>query len=364
MQTVGLINSAQAQTLTAAAGTASTSTASGATTAAVGTAASATAPATTSALVASTSLQTVPASVVSNLTSAQLGAAQVQAIAPATLAAISPAQVAAMTPTQLSALSSSQLAALTPAQVQAMAPAQLSSFTAEQVSALQTAGLLTSAQAQTLTAAVGKTSALAVPAATGSTLAASNSAATQAVSAVSASTRVEASGEISQNSAVPAVGINAVGTTPSSSSSSEPLSNMSVVSLVSGARASTVLAQGVLTVAVLGESTGGNTGVSFVKQADASIKLQVVNGVAPVSIAALQLNVPYLAIETRNASNVSVTFRSGIVGDLLLIAAPNAAARDMVRSELPTMLSAAIETLGSAEQISLDKLTSIVLDLR
>jgi len=250
---------------------------------------------------------------------------------------------------------------MAPAQVAALSPAQLSSFTTEQVSALQTAGLLTSAQAQTLTAAVVTAS---TPAATGATLAGTNSAATQAISAVSASTRVDATGAISQNSAVPAVGINAVGTTPSSSSASEPLSNSSVVSLVSGVRASTVLTQGVLTVAVLGASTGGNTGVSFVKQADASIKLEVVNGVVPVSIAALQPNVPYLTIETRNASNVSVTFRSGIAGDLLVIAAPNAAARDMARSELPTMLSAAIEMLGSAERISLDKLKSIVLDLR
>jgi hypothetical protein len=89
-----------------------------------------------------------------------------------------------------------------------------------------------------------------------------------------------------------------------------------------------------------------------------------VNGVVPVSIAALPPNVPYLTIETRNASNVSVTFRSGITGDLLVIAAPNAAARDMARSELPTMLSAAMETLGSAYAISLDTLKSIVLDLR
>jgi len=277
---------------------------------------------------------------------------------------MSTTQVAALTTTQLAAMSSTQLAAMAPAQVAALSPAQLSSFTTEQVSALQTAGLLTPVQAQTLTAAVVTASTLAVPATTVATLAATNGAATLAGSAVNAGTTIEASGPISQNNAVPAVGINAVGTTSSPISANAPSSKTSVVSFVSGARASTALAQGVLTVAVLGESADGNSGVSFVKQADGSIKLQAVNGVASVSNVGLPPNMSFLTIETRNASNLPVTFRSSISNDLLVIAAPNAAARDMARSELPTMLSAAMETLGSAYAISLDTLKSIVLDLR
>jgi hypothetical protein len=59
-----------------------------------------------------------------------------------------------------------------------------------------------------------------------------------------------------------------------------------------------------------------------------------------------------------------VQFRGAIVDNRLVIAAGTPTARQMARTELPAVLSSAMDTLGSNSTIAIDGLKGVVLNMR
>ena len=255
-----------------------------------------------------TQVQTLPPAAVVALSTPQVAAlteSQLSVLSTSQLSVLSTSQLAALSSTQLAAMSPAQVQALSPTQVRTLSPVQLANFTVEQVIALQASGVLGVAQAP-------------------------------------------ASGVVS----------------PLASGSSMDAPVLSPTALLSASKVALSTADSVLSVAVIGGATGGNTGVSITKQDSATFKLQLVNVQPSAPVSSLLLNVPLSTVETRNAKNEPVLYGAGLSGDKLVLAAPNESARQMMRAELLKMVAGAIDTLGSAGAVPLDTIKGIVLDMR
>jgi hypothetical protein len=333
------------------------------------------------------------------LSGSQIGnmsVASVQAISPTALSVFSGAQVAAMSANQLSALS--------PAQVQSLSVQQMESLSTSQAQAVMSsnANALSPVQRSTLVALANGSVATGATA-TGGVMSASPSArageaptltATQVQSLQPADIRQLTQAQISRMtpsqvqtlsvkqmaalspeqlstmSRQQAVALmrnrpNGLNSTPSSFTPGQRAAvNELLSATVSTSNAVTLNASnGILPVTVMGTTTTG-VGVRFDGQGSSAIKLQMADVPANKTVSPGNLNARYTTIETRNANNEVVTFKGAIIGGRLVLAPNGASARQMAKTELPNVLSSAIDTLAGGKPIALDSLKGVVLNMR
>ncbi|PUE61293.1 hypothetical protein B9Z36_05300 [Limnohabitans sp. Rim8] len=338
-------------------------------------------------------------STIMGLSGSQIGnmsVASVQAISPTALSVFSGAQVAAMSANQLSALS--------PAQVQSLSVQQMESLSPSQAQAVMSsnANALSPVQRSTLVALANGSFATGATA-TGGVMSASPSArageaptltATQVQSLQPADIRQLTQAQISRMtpsqvqtlsvkqmaalspeqlstmSRQQAVALmrnrpNGLNSTPSSFTPGQRAAvNELLSATVSTSNAVTLNASnGILPVTVMGTTTTG-VGVRFDGQGSSAIKLQMADVPANKTVSPGNLNARYTTIETRNANNEVVTFKGAIIGGRLVLAPNGASARQMAKTELPNVLSSAIDTLAGGKPIALDSLKGVVLNMR
>ena len=338
-------------------------------------------------------------STIMGLSGSQIGnmsVASVQAISPTALSVFSGAQVAAMSANQLSALS--------PAQVQSLSVQQMESLSTSQAQAVMSsnANALSPVQRSTLVALANGSVATGATA-TGGVMSASPSArageaptltATQVQSLQPADIRQLTQAQISRMtpsqvqtlsvkqmaalspeqlstmSRQQAVALmrnrpNGLNSTPSSFTPGQRAAvNELLSATVSTSNAVTLNASnGILPVTVMGTTTTG-VGVRFDGQGSSAIKLQMADVPANKTVSPGNLNARYTTIETRNANNEVVTFKGAIIGGRLVLAPNGASARQMAKTELPNVLSSAIDTLAGGKPIALDSLKGVVLNMR
>lgn len=220
--------------------------------------------------------------------------------------ALSPAALSVMSTQQLTGFTPTQLSGLSSRQVQAMTPSQLSSLSPAQASILVASGALSAVQTQALPRA-------------------------------------------------PLMDAPQV---------AQPQKVMVTVSTDSATLVNPV--PFVLSINVMGGTTSGAVGVRVApnEQSGTGVQLQMTDTSNPDPAPPKLADVYYTTVKVRNASGEEVRFLGAINDGKLVISAGTASAREMVRTDLPNMLSSVIRTLAGDEPIALDTLKGVVLDVR
>ena len=251
-------------------------------------------------------------------------ATQVQSLKPAEIRQLTPMQISSMTPAQVQTLSAKQIATLSPTQVQSLDATQVQSLQPQQLSGLPIKQVAAFSPDQLST--MNRQQAVALMRSRANTLNTSQSSFTP-----------------EQRAAVNKVLSAEVTTTNATTSAAT---------------------NGVLPVTVVGSAATPGLAVRFDGQNAAAIKLQMAESPVNTTVSAAGLNARYTTVEARNANNDVVTFKAAIVKDRLVINTGTAAAKQMARTELPSLMSNAIDTLSAGSTIAVDSLKGIVLNMR
>ncbi len=242
--------------------------------------------------------------------------AQVRSLTDTQITSLSPTQVQAFTPRQLATLSAPQLQTLDVTQVQALQPQQLSGLPIKQVAAFSPTQLGSMSRPQAVALMRNRANLL-------------NTGQSTLTTAQRAALNEVLSSTVSTSNAT-------VSSTPN----------------------------GILPVTVVGAAASKGLGVKFDAQGNSAVKLQMADSPVSTSVASNRLVARYTTIEARNANNETVQFRGAIIDNRLVIAAGSASARQMARTELPSVLSSAMDTLGAGSSIAIDGLKGVVLNMR
>lgn len=252
-------------------------------------------------------------------------ATQVQSLKPAEIRQLTPTQISSMTPAQVQTLSAKQIATLSPTQVQSLDATQVQSLQPQQLSGLPIKQLAAFSPDQ-----------------------------------LSTMNRQQAVALMRGRA-------NALNTSQSSFSTEQRAAVNKVLSAeVTTSNATTNASNnGVLPVAVVGAVATPGLAVRFDGQGASALKLQMAETPTSNTVSPSGLNARYTTIEARNANNEVVKFRGAIIDNRLVISANSAVAKQMARTELPSVLSKAIDTLaGQTTTIAVDGLKGVVLNMK
>jgi hypothetical protein len=352
---------------------------------------------------------------------ASMTTAQVLALSPTQIAAISPAKIASMSATELSAFSNEQLQALSVSQIAAITPDHFAAFKPEQIMALSISQVVnltpdqlrgfTPAQVASLSAAeiayfdARQLAAIGIFPKAETPKAETPVAVTPPVTVPPVETPVTPvianSNQLPLNFETPVTPAQETATisgadtkdTRNKFEAAIPVmtdvaaSNASSVSVVAvptqrptSAQQSAVSAQptpnalvgaaapqtGVLAITILSnaEARPVTSGLAFEQDAN-GLKLRITSAPSvPPASEKIEINDKLTTFMVQSANGDMVEFQGSLVNKRLVIVATSSTARQVARTEMNTVLAAAITSLGAESRVMLANLNGVVLDLR
>ncbi len=268
------------------------------------------------------------------------------------IANLTPVEVRALSVEQIQSINPTEVATLNPAQLQALTPEQINNFSADQQQSLsppQKAML-----SALLNDAMSSQKALALVTQSAEPLGVTPSNLNPAGSA--AATPPAQSPPVTLAMATPAPAL--VG--PAASLGNVAAPNSPLV------QATPAATSGVVPVSVLGDARMTSLGMAFEQQTnDIRVQLTTAPAVeAQVSTNLVRFTGNFKTFMVSNERGEMVPYQGAMIGKRMVIVATNEGAKSLARSEMQTVLAAAITSLGTAEVVSLSQLEGVVMDLR
>jgi hypothetical protein len=117
---------------------------------------------------------------------------------------------------------------------------------------------------------------------------------------------------------------------------------------------------------VLGDARMTSLGMAFEQQPnDIRVQLTAAPAAEPqVSTNLVRFTGNFKTFMVSNERGEMLPYQGAMIGKRMVIVATNEGAKNLARSEMQTVLAAAITSLGTAEVVSLSQLEGVVMDLR